>query len=36
MMQEVGKLQKQTHKDAVRAGIDSTAGDWPLIEAEKE
>ena len=36
MMQEVGKLQKQAHKDAVRAGIDSTVGDWPLIEAEKE
>ena len=35
-MQEMGKLQKQTHKDVIRAGIDSRGGDWPLIEAEKE
>lgn len=35
-MQEMGKLQKQTHKDIIRAGIDSRGGDWPLIEAEKE
>ena len=29
-MREMGKLQKQMHKEVAAAGTDTTGGDWPL------